>query len=86
MFVLLTYDVNVKRVVKVKKICEKYLNHVQKSVFEGVITEKKLKQLQREIKAIIKIQEDQCTIYILESLKYVSKEEIGMVDIYTNFL
>lgn len=41
MFVILVYDINIKRNKKVLKICRRYLNHVQKSVFEGVITEAK---------------------------------------------
>lgn len=48
-FVILTYDVNQKRVGKVCKVCKKYLHHVQKSVFEGEITEARLKQLKRGV-------------------------------------
>ena len=45
MFVILTYDVNKKRVNKIKKICKKYLVHVQNSVFEGNITDSRLNKL-----------------------------------------
>lgn len=48
MYVVLTYDVNEKRVQKAMKVCRKYLVHVQKSVFEGNITEAKLKKLKKE--------------------------------------
>ena len=51
MFVIVTYDVSVKRVSKVMKTCRKYLTHVQKSVFEGMITEGKLAQLKSDFKA-----------------------------------
>ena len=44
-YAFLFYDVNEKRVQKVFKICKKYLAHIQKSVFEGNITEGQLKQL-----------------------------------------
>lgn len=40
MYVILTYDVKVKRNPKVLKLCRKYLTHVQKSVFEGFISER----------------------------------------------
>ena len=43
MYVIITYDVGVKRNSKVLKICRRYLLHVQKSVFEGHITETDLK-------------------------------------------
>lgn len=39
MFVIVTYDVSQKCVTKVMKICRKYLNHIQNSVFEGMITD-----------------------------------------------
>lgn len=77
MFVILTYDVGVKRVAKTLKICRKYLNHVQKSVFEGMITEGKLGQLKRELKNTVKESEDSVRIYRVENIKYTSLEEIG---------
>ncbi|NQN66905.1 CRISPR-associated endonuclease Cas2 [Streptococcus suis] len=35
MFVILVYDVNVKRTAKVLKTVRPYLSHLQRSVFEG---------------------------------------------------
>lgn len=49
MFVILVYDVNSSRCAKVMKICKKYLHHVQRSVFEGMITESKLKGMRQEL-------------------------------------
>lgn len=74
MFVIVTYDVNVKRNNKVLKICRKYLVHVQKSVFEGNITEAKLRKLKSELKRTTKTDEDSVIIYRFDSLKYSSKE------------
>ena len=53
MFVIVTYDVATKRVAKVMKTCRKYLTHVQKSVFEGMITEGKLNRL-KELEHVVK--------------------------------
>ena len=53
MFVILTYDVNAKRDGKVMKACRRYLTHEQKSVFEGVITQAKLRKLKDELKKLI---------------------------------
>lgn len=78
MFVIVTYDVNAKRVQKVMKICRKYLTHVQRSVFEGVITEAQLKRMKKEIEKKIKTGEDQFCIYRFESLKYTQKEQLGV--------
>ena len=79
MYIILTYDVNQKRVSKMLKICRKYLLHVQKSVFEGVITDGKLRLLKDEIQQVIDVTEDMVCIYCMESTRYVHKEEIGMV-------
>lgn len=79
MFIILTYDIGVKRVSKVMKTCRKYLNHVQKSVFEGIITEAKLDRLKKELDRIIVCGEDGICIYEMDSLKYTRKEEIGRV-------
>ena len=39
MYVLLVYDVEVKRVVKVHKFLKRHLHWVQNSVFEGELTD-----------------------------------------------
>ncbi|WP_101494345.1 CRISPR-associated endonuclease Cas2 [Sulfobacillus thermosulfidooxidans] len=45
MFVILVYDAGVKRDPKILKTCRKYLNWIQNSVFEGELTEGKLKKI-----------------------------------------
>lgn len=86
MFVILTYDVKAKRDTKVMKVCRKYLTHDQKSVFEGMITEKKLKSLKRELEQIIVTDEDSINIYEFSSMKYCSKERIGVNSFDDNIL
>lgn len=78
MFVVLTYDVGVKRVSKVMKACRKYLVHVQKSVFEGSVTEAKLEKMKSELQKIICTDEDSVCIYKAGNLAYVQKEQIGV--------
>lgn len=80
MFVIVVYDINRKRVGRALKICRKYLVHVQKSVFEGNITEGQLKQLKNELFQLIKIEEDAVCIYRFESPKYTRKEELGTIE------
>ena len=86
MFVIVVYDINRKRVGRALKICRKYLVHVQKSVFEGNITEGQLKQLKNELFQLIKIEEDAVCIYYLASSKYAGKEQIGTVLKSTNII
>lgn len=45
MYVILVYDFGERRVAKMLKLCRKYLNWIQNSVFEGEISEVKLKEL-----------------------------------------
>lgn len=86
MFVILTYDINKKRVGKAVKICRKYLSHIQKSVFEGSITEAKLKLLKGEMKRLIQPDEDSVCIYTFESARFARKEQIGKSETETNII
>lgn len=85
MFIILSYDINKKRVGKVMKICRKYLTHVHKSVFEGVLTEAELKRLKFELRSIIKTGEDSICIYRME-LYAAKKEQIGLVQHFSNII
>lgn len=78
MFVILVYDVEERRVAKVLKKCREYLTWVQNSVFEGDITEANLKKLQMELSRIIKKEADSVIIYKFNSLKYSSREVMGL--------
>ena len=45
MYVILVYDFGERRVQKMLKLCRKYLMWIQNSVFEGEISEARLKDL-----------------------------------------
>jgi CRISPR-associated protein Cas2 len=77
MYVILTYDVKVKRNPKVLKLCRKYLTHVQKSVFEGFISERQLGALEKRLHVLINCEEDQIAIYRCTNLECIKKELIG---------
>lgn len=76
-YVFLFYDVGEKRVNKVFKICKKYLNHHQNSVFRGGISPSKIIALKREIKKIIKKEEDFVTIIKMYNKESFEEETIG---------
>jgi CRISPR-associated protein Cas2 len=78
MFVILVYDANEKRVQKFLKICRKYLVHVQKSVFEGEITEAQLKYLLQELKAVMDEREDSVVVYKFRTKKYYERLTLGV--------
>ena len=77
MFIIMIYDVNVKRVNKVLKLARKYLNWVQNSVLEGDITDAKFFKLKSELQKIINKEEDSVIFYTFRSKLYTSREVIG---------
>jgi CRISPR-associated protein Cas2 len=77
MYIILVYDINVKRVGRMLKICRQYLNWVQNSVFEGETTPAKLKELKMRLKKIMKPEEDSVLIYKLAEQRLLEKEVLG---------
>lgn len=79
MYFILTYDITKpKRLVKALKTCRKYMNWVQKSVFEGHLTESQYKNLMKEMKKIIKKDEDSVITYCVNDLHYLQKVITGI--------
>lgn len=77
MYVILVYDIGEKRVGKVLKLCRKYLNWIQNSVFEGEITEVKLKELLSRAKQIMEEETDSMIIFKSMDEKWLDKQIIG---------
>ncbi len=77
MYALLVYDVGEKRVGKMLKLCRRYLNWIQNSVFEGEITEVKLKELQSKAKKIMELKEDSLIIFKSRDERWLEKEIVG---------
>ena len=77
MYVILVYDVGEKRVGKMLKLCRKYLHWIQNSVFEGEITEVKLKELTHLAKQIMDELVDSVIIFKNRDEKWLHKEIIG---------
>jgi CRISPR-associated protein Cas2 len=78
MFVIVVYDINVKRVTKVLKTCRKYLYWVQNSVLEGEISKANLVKLKTELSEIINEKEDSVILYIFRTKKYSTREIMGI--------
>ena len=77
MYVILVYDIGEKRVGKMLKLCRKYLHWIQNSVFEGEITEVKLKELKHLAKLIMDESSDSVIIFKSRDEKWLNKEIIG---------
>ena len=63
MYVILVYDCGERRVAKMLKLCRKYLNWIQNSVFEGEISEVRLKELLSSAKKFIDESEDSIIVF-----------------------
>jgi CRISPR-associated protein Cas2 len=77
MYVILVYDCGEKRVAKLLKLCRKYLNWIQNSVFEGEISDVKLKELVILAKKIMNTDEDSLIIFAGQSGKHLTKQIVG---------
>jgi len=77
MYVILVYDCGEKRVGKMLKLCRKYLNWIQNSVFEGEISEVKLKELKFQAESVMDIEEDSLIIFSSRDEKWLDKEIVG---------
>lgn len=77
MYVILVYDIGEKRVVKMLKLCRQYLNWIQNSVFEGEITEVKLKELLYKAKEIMDAKHDSIILFKSRNEKWLEKQIVG---------
>ena len=77
MYVILVYDIGEKRVGKMLKLCRGYLHWIQNSVFEGDISEVKLKELILRAKEIMEKGEDSLIIFKSREERWLEKEVIG---------
>lgn len=77
-YIILVYDVKERRVAKALKICRRYLNWVQNSVFEGEITKAKLEKLKSDLKKFLNLTEDSVIFYELRDERYTNREIMGV--------
>ena len=77
MYVILVYDMDQKRVGKMLKLCRQYLNWIQNSVFEGTITEVKLKEFLTKARLIMDDESDSLIIFKSRESRWLEKEVIG---------
>ena len=77
MYVILVYDFGEKRVSKMLKLCRKYLNWIQNSVFEGEISEARLKELLMQSDKFMEKDEDSIIIFSGPSQSSMDKRIIG---------
>lgn len=85
MYVILMYDIVMdEKGAKVSrntfKTCKKYLTHIQKSVFEGNLTELNLLKLKSELNKHIRKDRDSLLLFVSRNERWLDKEFLGVVD------
>ncbi len=79
MYYILTYDIaSERRLPKMLKICRRYLNWIQKSVFEGHLSESQYSKLKCEISKTINVKEDSVITFSVNDMRYILKEVLGI--------
>ncbi len=87
MYVIVVYDVGVKRVGKMLKLCRQYLCWIQNSVFEGELSEAKLRELKIKMKSIIDEDDDSVIVLTGKMGIHMDKQILGKERMSTdNFL
>jgi CRISPR-associated protein Cas2 len=78
MYVIAIYDVASERTGKMLKLCRRYLHWVQNSVFEGELSEVKLKELILEAKKIMVEDKDSFILFKNRDKAWLQKEIVGI--------
>ena len=73
------YDIEKKRVNNVFKKCKKYLNHWQKSVFRGPLTNSEILELENELKSVIDKNKDFISIVKIMDFKTIGETTLGNI-------
>jgi len=77
MYILIVYDVEVKRVTKVHKFLKRYLHWVQNSVFEGELTPAQIEAMKSGLNKIIDNTADSVLMFVARERRWLEKEVIG---------
>ena len=77
MYVLVVYDVEVRRVGRIHKFLKRHLNWVQNSVLEGELTEAQIEEVQTGLGRLMDKDTDSVLIYTAREERWLEKQVIG---------
>lgn len=84
MYLIAVYDISTidksgrRRLNKIMKLFRQYLNHAQKSVFEGEVTEAGFLELKIETDKLIKDEVDYVLFYRIDNKNNLKKVSLGI--------
>jgi CRISPR-associated protein Cas2 len=76
-YIIVVYDTAVERNPKILRTCRQYLHHVQRSVFEGDLSQAQLKRFHAAIRAIIEPGYDSVLVYTFPPGTSADRQEWG---------
>lgn len=77
-YVIVVYDVGIKRVAKVLKTARKYLTWIQNSVLEGELSQANFKLLKLELGKVIDKKDDSVIFYVFRTRTYSERQIMGV--------
>lgn len=86
MWIILTYDIDEKRVQAIRKICLPYLKWLQNSVFIGDITKANLSILISKLESKINDEKDSIQIFVLRDEDLAKRITIGISKEFRNII
>ncbi|ROQ65306.1 CRISPR-associated Cas2 family protein [Streptomyces sp. CEV 2-1] len=63
MYVVVVYDTLAQRNSRILRTCRQYLHHVQRSVFEGQLSEAQLRRFQAAVESVLDLTYDNVLVY-----------------------
>ncbi|MDT3395287.1 CRISPR-associated endonuclease Cas2 [Streptomyces sp. B1866] len=63
MHVIVVYDTAAERNPRILRTCRKYLHHVQRSVFEGQLSQAQLRRFQADVETLLDLSYDNVIVY-----------------------
>ena len=76
-YYIAVYDISGKRIAKMLKLYRRYLHWIQNSVFEGELTDKQMKELMRQTRAIMNPKEDSVIVFKLKNANAMERLVLG---------
>ena len=78
MYIIIVYDIEVKRVAKVCKYLRQHLNWIQNSVFEGELTKAQLARVKSGLTTLTDPEKDSIIIFQMRDARWIDKEVMGI--------
>jgi CRISPR-associated protein Cas2 len=77
MYILIVYDIEVKRVTKVHKFLKRHLHWVQNSVFEGELTDAQIETVRVGLRRLLNDEIDSVLLYTARDRRWLARETLG---------